>query len=385
MRSRVQEALDVFARAEPLIQAWVEVNPQPGLGEGPLDGIPFGVKDIFETSELATEYGSALYRNRKGSCDAEIVTRLRHAGAVLFGKTQTTAFAYFDPPPTRNPRNPAHTPGGSSSGSAAAVAAGVVPFALGTQTMGSVIRPASFCGITGFKPTFGRLPVDGVLPFAPSLDTVGLLAESSAMCSQVWCALGFPSHGAIPSRFGIPVDLPSVSVDMQAAFDDAIRRVQTRFAVERIELPAPYPGLLTAARTINDYEGARSHHDRWLEFGDLIGEKLAALVARGLQISDAEYQEKLHYIKETADAMNSVFGEFPVLLTPAAPGAAPEGLASTGDPAMNAVWTAIGTPAVSIPMPYTTGLPLGLQLIAARQSDSMLLDAAAIVEGLMDT
>src|SRR4051794_24656245 len=173
--SLVRAALDAYARTEPSIQAWVEVNPQEALGDGLLNGIPFGVKDILETTGFATEYGSPLYAGRQGNCDATIVTRLREAGGILFGKTRTTAFAYFDPAPTRNPRDPAHTPGGSSSGSAAAVAAGVVPFALGSQTMGSIVRPASFCGIVGFKPTFGTLPVDGVLPFAPSLDTVGFL------------------------------------------------------------------------------------------------------------------------------------------------------------------------------------------------------------------
>src|SRR5262245_18143734 len=179
MPDSVAAARDAYGATEAMIHAWVEVNPQPPLGDGPLNGIPFGVKDIFETTMLRTEYGSPLYRSRRGSCDAAIVSNLRELGAVLFGKTHTTAFAYFDAAPTRNPRNPAHTPGGSSSGSAAAVAAGVVPFALGSQTMGSIIRPASFCGITGFKPTFGTLPVDGVLPFAPSVDTVGLLAENA--------------------------------------------------------------------------------------------------------------------------------------------------------------------------------------------------------------
>ena len=159
--NRLSNALNAYSHTEPSIHAWVEVNPQEPLGQGPLNGIPFGVKDIVETKGLATEYGSVLCAGRKGSRDAPLVTQLRQVGGVLFGKTQTTAFAYLDAAPTRNPRNPAHTPGGSSSGSAAAVAAGVVPFAIGTQTMGSIVRPASFCGVVGFKPTFGTLPTDG--------------------------------------------------------------------------------------------------------------------------------------------------------------------------------------------------------------------------------
>jgi Asp-tRNA(Asn)/Glu-tRNA(Gln) amidotransferase A subunit family amidase len=380
MSDRVAAALEAYVNTEPAVHAWVEVSPQPPLGNGPLNGVPLGVKDIFETAGLACEYGSALYKDRKGTCDAPVVTTLRSLGAVLFGKTHTAAFGYFDPPPTRNPRNPAHTPGGSSSGSAAAVAAGVVPFALGTQTMGSIIRPASFCGITGFKPTFGTLPVEGILPFAPSLDTVGLLAESIAMCARVWRALGFAEETELPARFGIPADLPAVSGDMQSAFDDAIRRLRTAFKVETVQLPQPYDSLLAAARTVNDYEGARSHYQRWCQFGDRIGEKLAALVRHGMEISEAEYLDKLRYVHETADSLSTQFAEFPVLLTPAAPGVAPEGLGSTGNPVMNAVWTALGTPAVSIPMPRAAGLPLGLQLIAGRHADSMLLNAASRIE-----
>ena len=165
------------------LRAWVEVAPQPPLSSGVLDGIPFGVKDIIETRNLRTQYGSPLFAGRYGGTEAGLVTALRQRGAVLLGKTQTTAFAYYDAPPTRNPLNPAHTPGGSSSGSAAAVAAGMVPLALGTQTQGSILRPASFCGICGFKPTFGLLPTGGILPFAPSLDTPDSSPRPPATCT----------------------------------------------------------------------------------------------------------------------------------------------------------------------------------------------------------
>src|SRR5207247_1227659 len=159
---------------EPELRAWVDVSPRDATGSGPLLGIPFGVKDIYETRGLVTEFGSLIYAGRKGQTDAALVTRLRDSGAILMGKTQTTAFASFDPSPTRNPHDLRHTPGGSSSGSAAAVAAGMVPFALGSQTQGSVLRPASYCGVVGFKPTHGLLSLAGVMPFAPSLDTAGL-------------------------------------------------------------------------------------------------------------------------------------------------------------------------------------------------------------------
>src|SRR3954451_23156445 len=189
------------------VRAWVEVIPQEPAFTGPLNGIPFGAKDIFETSGLATEYGSPLYEGRKGTYDAHVIGDLRRTGAVLLGKTRTTPFASFDATPTRNPRLSGTTPGGGSSGSAAAVAAGMVPFALGTQTLGSVLRPASYCGICGFKPSFGLLSMEGVLPFAPSLDTVGLFTESAADMAELW-SRGF---GGRPSgelrravRFRVP-------------------------------------------------------------------------------------------------------------------------------------------------------------------------------------
>jgi len=356
----------------------VEVNPQPPLGDGPLNGIPFGVKDIFETRDLVTEYGSHLYKGRRGDCDATLVTRLRELGAVLFGKTQTTAFAYFDPSPARNPRDPAHTPGGSSSGSAAAVAAGVVPFALGSQTMGSIIRPASFCGVVGFKPPFDALPTDGMASFAPSLDTAGFLAADVGVCIHVWRALGFAKRNHEALRFAVPVGLPAVAEEMQSAFGNAVRIIQTRYEIHRISLPVAYEELLSAARLVNDYEGARSHYERWRQHGDAIGVKLADLIQRGLKIPEAAYLDSLRLLKTT-----NIFKEPTVLLTPSALGAAPEGLASTGDPIMNAVWTGLGLPVIGLPMPHRGRLPLGLQMIAPHESVDMLLSAAEEVERLL--
>ena len=174
---------------DPSIHAWVTVDPQPATGRGPLSGVPFGAKDIIDTQKLPTQYGSPIYRGRIASDDAAIVTTLRSLGAILVGKTHTTAFAYRDPAPTRNPHSLQHTPGGSSSGSAAAVAAGMVPLGLGTQTQGSVIRPASFCGIVGFKPTYGVLSMEGILPFAESLDTLGFFTRTVDEMIEVWDAL----------------------------------------------------------------------------------------------------------------------------------------------------------------------------------------------------
>ena len=372
-----------IAAGDPDVQAWVEVSPQDPLADGLLDGIPFGVKDIFETRGLATEFGSALYAGRKGVVDAPVVSALRRTGAVLLGKTRTTAFASFDPAATRNPRFPGHTPGGSSSGSAAAVAAGMVPFALGTQTLGSVLRPASFCGICGFKPSFGLLPFEGALPFAPSLDTVGLFTATAADMAELW-SRGFGG------RF--LADLHRAALlcgeGMRPPVEDPVRHALTA-AVERLraggvsidEIPAPqgWDRLQTAAQTINRYEGARSHRARFEEFGDRIGRKLATLVRDGLRLTPSEYEDARAHVEQMKLAVNSIFWDYPAILTPAAAGRAPAGLDSTGDPSHNAPWTALGVPAISVPLPVDGG-PLGVQMTAAWGRDDALVAVAAQLE-----
>ncbi|MBI3668109.1 MAG: amidase [Acidobacteria bacterium] len=376
--------LERIREAEPELQTWVEVSPQPALAEGPLNGIPFGVKDIFETENLATGYGSPLYAGRKGGRDAALVRGLRGRGAIVLGKTQTTAFAYFDPAPTRNPRDPRHTPGGSSSGSAAAVAAGMVPFALGTQTLGSVLRPASFCGVTGFKPTYDLLSLEGVLPFATSLDTAGLFTETAADMKALWERMGHAVGQSEGARLGAPADLPEMAPEMERAFWSNVARLRAEgFPVEPVELPSRFWKLLPAAQTVCDYEGARTHQERWREHGLRIGLKLGELVMRGQKIPPEEYAAALDAIAAIRQEMAKLFQEIPVILTPATTGPAPAGLESTGDPRMNTPWTALGTPAISIPMPVDSRLPLGLQLAAAPRQDGLLVEVAALVEALL--
>jgi Asp-tRNA(Asn)/Glu-tRNA(Gln) amidotransferase A subunit family amidase len=371
------ECLARIAACDSEVRAWVEVSPQPPLGDGPLAGVPFGAKDIFETLGMATEYGSPLYAGRKGACDAAVITALRLQGAVLLGKTHTAAFAYFDPPATRNPRDLRRTPGGSSSGSAAAVAAGMAAFALGTQTQGSILRPASYCGVVGFKPTFGALPCEGVLPFAPSLDTVGFFTASAGDMRELWNQPREQTSQRA-AAFSRPCEPP-----MAQAFADAILRLRgAGFRTAAVDPPDGFDRLLAAARVINDYEGARTHQARWREHWDRIGLKLAALVARGLEISAGQYQEALETVDSMRVTMAAFFQEYPVVLTPAAPGAAPLGLESTGDPAMNAPWTALGVPAISVPM-LADGPPLGLQMTAAWNRDAALLETAIQVEACL--
>jgi Asp-tRNA(Asn)/Glu-tRNA(Gln) amidotransferase A subunit family amidase len=380
-RDLLEICLRRIASSEADIQAWVEVSPQAPLADGLLNGIPFGVKDIFETRGLATEYGSPLYAGRKGATDAPIVTALRRTGAVLLGKTRTTPFASFDPTATRNPRFPGHTPGGSSSGSAAAVAAGMVPFALGTQTLGSVLRPASFCGICGFKPSFGLLPFEGALPCAPSLDTVGVFTSTAADMSELW-SRGFGGrfdadlHRAAVLR--VPAEVP-----MQQALAAAVERLRDRgVSVDEIPTPDGWDRLLGAAHTINRYEGARSHRARFEEFGDRIGRELAGLVRAGLRLTPTEYEDARTHVENMKVAVSSIFWDYAVILTPAAPGPAPAGLSSTGDPGHNAPWTALGVPAIAVPFPVD-GAPLGIQMAAAWGRDDALVAVAAQLEALV--
>jgi Asp-tRNA(Asn)/Glu-tRNA(Gln) amidotransferase A subunit family amidase len=379
----LQHAVEHIRSADASIHAWVQVSPQKPLGPGPLAGIPFGVKDIIETNGLATEYGSPIYKGRIGTEDAAIVVDLRRRGGVMMGKTQTTSFAYRTPAPTRNPRNLDHTPGGSSSGSAAAVAAGMVPFALGTQTGGSVLRPASFCGVTGFKPTFGVLPMGGVLPFAKSLDTLGLFTHTPADMRALWEATGHTTGTATRVVFGVPDPMVDVEPPMADAFQRALSALRAGGATLRsIDVAPMLTRLVAASRTVMFYEGARFHEERYRQYGDRMAE-MGELVREGLQISAAAYDAARREIDDAKSRVSALHATTPIILVPAATGPAPRGLQSTGDSRMNAPWTALGVPAISIPLPVGAALPLGLQLTAARGDDPRLLQAAVQVHRLL--
>jgi Asp-tRNA(Asn)/Glu-tRNA(Gln) amidotransferase A subunit family amidase len=347
-----------------------------------LGEIPFGAKDIMETRGLSTAYGSPVYTGRLGSSDAAIVTDLRRRGAVLLGKTHTTAFAYRTPAPTRNPRNLAHTPGGSSAGSAAAVAADMVPLALGTQTRGSVLRPASYCGVTGFKASYGLFSLEGVLPLAASLDTLGFFTHTPVDMLALWEALGRPLPADRPVAFGVPDPLPDVEAPMATAFRDAVGRLEKRGAAVRVVNVTPMLSrLLDASNTVQAYEAARHHEARYKEHGSKL-QDLAALVREGLAMPRRQYDEAMAVIAAGKTEVRSLYERTPVILVPAATGPAPEGFSTTGDPVMNAPWTALGTPAISVPMPVS-GLPLGLQLTAAPGADGLLLRTAVRVGAML--
>ncbi len=371
----LQSCLDRIRAMDPSIHAWVQVLPQRPTGEGMLSEIPFGAKDIIETRGLSTEYGSPIFKGRIGTADAAIVRELRRHGAVLLGKTQTTEFAYRTPAPTRNPRNLEHTPGGSSSGSAAAVAAGMVPFALGTQTMGSVLRPASYCGVTGFKSSYGLLSMDGVLPFAKSLDTLGFFTHTPADMLALWESMGHTVGSAEDFALGVPDPMPEVEPAMATAFQSAVSQLRRAgVSIQPLEIAGMLARLDEAATTVMFYEGARFHEQRYKEHGSKLA-VLADLVREGLLISVARYDEARQYIVECKARVTELYKGTPVILVPSATGAAPRGLALTGDARMNAPWTALGTPAISIPMP-ARGLPVGLQLTADHGEDARVLRTA---------
>jgi Asp-tRNA(Asn)/Glu-tRNA(Gln) amidotransferase A subunit family amidase len=382
--SGLQSCLERIRAMDPSIHAWVQVLPQKPTGSGKLSGIPFGAKDIIETRGLATEYGSPVYKGRTGTVDAAIVQDLRSRGGILLGKTQTTAFAMRDPAPTRNPRNLDHTPGGSSSGSAAAVAAGMVPIALGTQTTGSVLRPASYCGVTGFKASYGLLSLDGVLPYAKSLDTLGFFTPTPADMLLLWDALGHPTGREEDFAVGVPEPMPEVEPEMSAAFRNALTLLRkSGVAQRRVDISVMLTKLADAQHTISFYEGARFHQQRYSQYGNRLG-YLAILVREGLAIPEGRYNEAMRFVSESRLRLTEMYKATPVILVPAATGPAPLGLSSTGDSRMNAPWTALGTPAISIPLPVASGLPLGLQLTADHGQDARLLQTAVRLQRIVN-
>jgi len=379
----LQSCLDRIQELDSSIHAWVQVSPQKPTGDGKLSGIPFGAKDIMETRGLSTEYGSAIYKGRIGTADAAIVREMRQRGAILLGKTQCTAFAYREPAPTRNPRDLKHTPGGSSSGSAAAVAAGMVPIALGTQTRGSVLRPASYCGVTGFKASYGLLSLDGVLPLAKSLDTLGFFTHTPADMLALWESLGHSSGLAEDFALGTPEPILEVEPAMAAAFKNALAVLRSAgLSIRPLDIAGMLAKLNDATSTVEFYEGAQFHQQRYREYGARLAD-LADLVQKGLQIHVEQYDEARRYIAECKTRVAEMYKATPVILVPAATGPAPLGLTSTGDASMNAPWTALGTPAVSIPMPLSDGLPLGLQLTAGHGQDARLLRTAARLQRML--
>jgi Asp-tRNA(Asn)/Glu-tRNA(Gln) amidotransferase A subunit family amidase len=410
----VELTTDCLARIEEIdaeVQAWafldrdhalaqaeaLDLRRREGKALGTLHGLPIGIKDIFDTGDMPTELGSPLWAGRTPRRDAAVVSRLRSAGAVIMGKTVTTEYAYFHPGKTRNPHDRERTPGGSSSGSAAAVAAYMVPGAIGSQTNGSVIRPAAFCGVVGFKPTHGLIPRTGVLMLSRTLDHVGIFArsaEDAALLAET--LVGFDEEDAdtrplarppfaavaaseppLPPRFAF-VRSPAwkhAESATQEAFAELVGALGEQ--ASEVELSASFDHAIDWHRTIMEVEMAHNLHRDYEQGRDKLSGQLRHLIERGRECKAIDYTRALAGIDPLNAALAAVFDEFDAILTPAAPGEAPRGLVSTGNPVFCTAWTYLGVPAVTLPLLRSeAGLPLGVQLVGRRGNDARLLRTA---------
>jgi Asp-tRNA(Asn)/Glu-tRNA(Gln) amidotransferase A subunit family amidase len=385
--ARSREAIDA---QEKTIRAFAHRAQNPrAASAGPLRGIAVGIKDIIDTAELPTEMGSAIYRGYRPRADASVVMMLKQAGATIIGKTTTTAFAANDPTATLNPRNHAHTPGGSSSGSAAAVAAGMIPLALGTQTGGSVIRPASFCGVAAIKPSYRLFPTVGVKCFSWTLDTVGLFAAGVGDLAHGLAAMTdrpelLPAATVRPPRIGLVIQ--EFAGAPEAAGAEALKIAAA--AVERagasvraLELPDIVAQAWRIQPTIQQFEAHQAFAWEYRENYEAMPPLLRGRLDESLGLTPADYDAARALAIKARAALAETFQEIDVVLTLSAPGAAPKGLASTGDARFNRLWTLMGTPCVNIPATIADGgLPVGVQVVAGYGDDAKALAAAQFIE-----
>ncbi|MEA2878133.1 MAG: hypothetical protein QOF14_3329 [Hyphomicrobiales bacterium] len=355
----------------------------------PLRGLPVGLKDIYDTHDMPTEYGSAAYKGHQPAADCAPVSMLRRAGAIMLGKTVTTEFAHQQTGKTRNPHNLEHTPGGSSSGSAAAVAAGMVPIATGSQTAGSVIRPAAYCGVAGFKPSYKLLPIIGVKCYAWSLDTVGLYGAGVADVAFATAAMSgrdLRVDRTTPAAPRVALMRTHIwaeaSTDMQNAIDTAARALEAAGAsVKDVALPPLLEDAWRAHKVMILYEAARSYAFEYDNRRDLLGPKTVSMLDEAATVGVDAYDDARRIAKRARLALADLMGEFDVILTPAAPGAAPHGIGATGQAIFNLLWTLMGTPCVNVPgLSDAAGMPLGVQIVGRFGRDRAALEAALFTE-----
>jgi Asp-tRNA(Asn)/Glu-tRNA(Gln) amidotransferase A subunit family amidase len=408
----VEACLARVREADAQIQAWAFLDADHALAQaraadqlrllgqptGPLHGIPVGIKDIFDTADMPTEHGSVLHAGRTPSRDATAVARLRAAGAVIMGKTVTTEFAYFSPGKTRNPHHPEHTPGGSSSGSAASVAANMIPLALGSQTNGSTIRPAAYCGVVGFKPTHGLISRQGSLTLSRTLDHVGLFARTIDDIALLAAELVGYDERDLDTRpraripfVEVAAEEPPLSPmfafvktphweradeDTKQGFAELVEQLGEQ--VEEVELFLSAAAAWEWHRTIMEAEMSANLEREWDKGRNRLSEQLRAQLERGRNVRAIDYQRALSRIAPIHESFVGLFEQrYDAILTPAATGAAPKGLSSTGDPIFCTLWTLCGMPAISLPLLQgANGLPLGVQLVGPRNGDARLLRTA---------
>ncbi len=409
----VEACLARIESLEPAIQAWVlvdaagaretarvlEAEARAGRFRGPLHGVPVGLKDIYDVAGTVTTSGASAFAHERAQTDAAAVALLRGAGAVILGKTTTTEFAYTDSTVTRNPWNLEHTPGGSSSGSAAAVAAQMIPLALGSQTLGSTLRPAAYCGIVGLKPTYGRISTAGVTPLAWSLDHVGIFTRSVEDAALALSVLAGPesTDGSLapvpaaddmtaaglrirPPRLGIPRALfsdkvgPEVSQHLETI---ASRLAGAAAVVEDVTVPPSADAIHDAGQLVLRVDAATFHAERFARHADSYRPRIRALIESGLAIPAVEYARAQQARRRFRDEMGPILKRFDALVMPVAPTTAPRGLDSTGDSVLCAPWSFAGLPSIALPSGVSAaGLPLAIQLIAGAFAEDRLLGVA---------
>jgi Asp-tRNA(Asn)/Glu-tRNA(Gln) amidotransferase A subunit family amidase len=407
----VNDCLERIKEVDQRVQAWAFLEPEHAMRQaaaadqhrkqgkplGPLHGVPIGIKDIFDTSDMPTELGSPLWVGRTPRRDAVAVARLRSAGAVIMGKTVTTEYAYFHPGKTRNPHDYERTPGGSSSGSAAAVAACMVPGAIGSQTNGSVIRPAAFCGVVGFKPTHGLIPRSGALLLSRTLDHVGVFARTVEDAALLAATLAGYDEEDPDTRLLAPPPLaavatsepplpPRIAFARTPAWQHAEPVTREAFGelcaalaetIEEVELGASFGRAIDRHRTIMEVEMAHNLRRDYEKGGDKLSATLRKVIECGRGHAAVDYLGAVAGSAPLNEALDAVFDEFDAILTPAAPGEAPGDLGTTGNPVFCTIWTYLGTPAVTLPLMQTeAGMPLGVQLVGRRDNDARLLRTA---------
>lgn len=403
--------LDVVAEMEPAIGAWAFVDRDYALAQaeqlddwrrsgeatGALHGLPVGLKDIIDTYDMPTENGTVIDAGRRPKKDAAIVTRLRQAGAVILGKTTTTELAYYQPTETRNPHNSDYTPGGSSAGSAAAVASHMVPFAVGTQTGGSVVRPASFCGIVGYKPTHGLIPRTGAVTQAIELDTIGTMARSVADAALLAEVLQGYDPGDPSTRVRAPLRLcetaqskvpvtPSLAFVKTPVWDEADTWLREAFAelsaeledqCDEVPLPDLYANAWPAHRTVMTTGFARNLGHYLDRAGDRLSEHMRGAIEEGRTVKAVDYLAARDWCNVLNRDLDEIFERYDAILTPATTGEAPASLDTTGNPVFNAMWSFLGTPAITLPLfSGPNGMPAGVQLVGRRGDDARLLRTA---------
>ena len=395
-RDMLQQVLAGIAARDGELRSFVAVHDAAGAAReldralahgGALQGLAVGVKDIFDTATLPTAYGSSLYRGHQPRNDAAIVQAVRRAGGVVVGKTSTTEFAFLNPTDTRNPNAPGRTPGGSSAGSAASVAAGLVPLAVGTQTGGSVIRPAGYCGVVGFKPTFGALPTPGLKPFSWSLDTVGLFtrtvdemaAYASAIAGRDW-----RSGASSMPVFGIAWDYPwePLSASGRKALEAAAVALRVAGATVRdINLPPWLGPVFKAHDAVQGWEAIRALADEFQFHADALSPILRDYLQQAREVSDAQYEAGQEQAAAGRRDLGAIFDGIDVLLTPSAPDEPPAGYGSTGASTWNRAWTLLHVPCLNVPgTTGVNGFPMGVQVIAPVREDALCLRAGRVLE-----